>query len=133
MRKRTRYLTATVLTVALGLFTRSGLFEFPTFIIEYIGDSLWSMMVYFFFACALLSVSPWKVALYALAFSVLIETSQLYQATWINNLRANPLAALVLGHSFSWSDLLCYTVGITAALLIDLTLVQKKSNRFLVE
>lgn len=130
MRRLTPYLTAAALTVALGLFTRSKLFEFPRFVTEYLGDSLWSMLVYFLLACGLRSTRPWKIATSALTLSTLIELSQLYQATWINELRDNSLAALVLGHGFRWSDQVCYTVGIILAWLVDLLIARKRQIAF---
>ena len=58
-------------------------------------------------------------ALAALLFSYCIEISQLYQAGWINAIRGTTLGALVLGHGFLWSDMVCYTVGVGLAVLID--------------
>ena len=63
---------------------------------------------------------------YALSFSYCIEISQLYQADWINAIRGTTLGALVLGHGFLWSDILCYTVGVGLAILIDFTLFINK-------
>jgi len=66
------------------------------------------------------------VAVIALVFSYLIEFSQLYQATWINSLRANRIGGLVLGYGFLWSDLLCYTVGIAFGIMIEkITYIRK--------
>jgi glycopeptide antibiotics resistance protein len=54
----------------------------------------------------------------ALTLSYAIELSQLYQAAWINGIRDTRLGGLLLGHGFLWSDLLCYTVGITFGALV---------------
>lgn len=63
---------------------------------------------------------PTKViALMAGLFSFGIEISQLYHAPWIDGLRATRLGGLVLGFSFVWSDLLCYTVGILVGVVMD--------------
>ena len=48
----------------------------------------------------------------SLLFAFLIESSQLYQAPWLNALRDTRLGGLILGYGFLWSDLVCYTVGI---------------------
>lgn len=101
--------------IALGLFTRSHLIEFPQFVLEYVGDALWAAMVYFGLSFLAPQRKASQIALAAFIFSFGIEFSQLYQAEWINSLRANKLGALVLGHGFRWSDLLCYTAGILTA------------------
>ena len=54
-----------------------------------------------------------RVAAYALAISYLDELSQLYQAAWINQIRATMIGHLLLGSAFSWLDLLAYTVGVS--------------------
>ncbi len=65
------------------------------------------------------SASPIKIGIGALSFAYLIEVSQLYQANWIVAIRNTTLGSLVLGHGFLWSDLVCYTVGIGLAFLLD--------------
>jgi len=63
-----------------------------------------------------------RAALIALAFSFLIEFSQFYHAPWIDAIRATTIGGLVLGFTFVWRDLLCYTVGVGLGLLIDMWL-----------
>lgn len=60
------------------------------------------------------------LALTALAIAGAVEVSQLYQATWIEGLRATPLGALALGTGFLWADLPRYAAGIVLATMIDL-------------
>ena len=55
----------------------------------------------------------------ALSFSYLIEVSQLYHAPWIDSIRATTLGGLVLGFGFLWSDIACYTVGVTLGFWVD--------------
>ena len=45
-------------------------------------------------------------------FSLTVELSQLYHAPWIDGLRQIRVAALLLGHGFLWSDLVCYGVAV---------------------
>jgi hypothetical protein len=54
-----------------------------------------------------------------LAFAV--EVSQLHHKPWIDGIRNTTLGGLVLGFGFLWSDLVCYTVGITAGGFAGLT------------
>ena len=48
----------------------------------------------------------------ALAFSVAVELSQLYHASWIDSIRHTTLGGLILGFDFVWSDLACYALGV---------------------
>ena len=120
---------AAAAAIALGLFTRSRLIEFPQFVLEYVGDALWAAMVYFLFAFLFPSKKPTTIAIFAVVFSFSIELSQLYQAAWINDIRANKLAALVLGQGFKPSDFVCYSAGVIVALLIDRKLWRMPPNR----
>ena len=45
-----------------------------------------------------------------------VEFSQLYQAQWLNQIRANHWARLLLGNQFAWSDFPPYLVGAVIAL-----------------
>lgn len=57
--------------------------------------------------------------MWSLMFSFGIEFSQLYQAEWINSIRATILGGLILGKGFLWIDLVRYTVGITLSYGLD--------------
>ncbi len=54
-----------------------------------------------------------------MAFSVAIELSQLYHASWIDSIRQTTLGGLILGFGFLWSDLACYAVGVVLGVLVD--------------
>ena len=119
MKRRLCYLILWIFMVALGLGSRSFGSHLPIFVAEYAGDTLWAAMVYFGIGFLFPSVRLLRKALAALLFSYCIEISQLYQAGWINAIRGTTLGALVLGHGFLWSDMVCYTVGVDLAVLID--------------
>jgi hypothetical protein len=78
----------------------------------YAGDALWALMVYWVFAFVFRQKPAIYIALMAMGFSYGIEISQLYHAPWIDAIRAKPLAALLLGYGFLWSDIISYTIGI---------------------
>jgi hypothetical protein len=118
-RRRWLILPLWLLLPVLGLGSRSGLVPLPSFVAAYAGDTLWTMMVY----VSLILFWPrlsvrWALGL-SLGFSFLIELSQLYRAPWIDAVRANRLAALVLGRGFLASDLACYTAGALLAAAAD--------------
>jgi hypothetical protein len=57
-------------------------------------------------------LSTLRLAVYALLISYVDEFSQLYQAPWINAVRETYVGHLILGSTFSWHDMLAYTVGV---------------------
>lgn len=119
-RKRLLYSTCMIVSILAGLISRSGYFNLPEFLDLYLGDTIWGFMV-FWWTCALFPASKntHKLGI-ALLFSFLIEFSQLYHAPWIDSIRNIKLAALILGYGFKFSDLICYSVGILTAFLIEL-------------
>jgi len=111
-RSRPLYAILVLLTVAAGLASRSALADhLPDFIGNYAGDTLWALALFLVLGFVFSKVWPGTVAMATLALSFTVEFSQLYQADWINAVRATQPGALILGHGFLWTDLLCYTVG----------------------
>lgn len=98
--------------IALGLGIRANLLPLPPLLITYTPDVLWAMMVFALATFIAPHHSPPVVALAALGFALIMECSQLYQAEWINDLRATRAGGLLLGHGFLWSDIVCYGVGV---------------------
>ena len=111
MNARRWYAIAFIGVVALGLASRRYPGLFPAFLGKYPGDTLWALMVF----CGLGFLNPdcstARLAFYALLISYADELSQLYQATWINQIRGTSIGHLILGSTFSWLDMLAYTVG----------------------
>jgi Protein of unknown function (DUF2809) len=85
----------------------------------YVGDVLWAAMIYWGFRF-LWATEPKRIAFYALAFCFLIEFSQLYHATWIEQIRHTRWGGVVLGFGFLWSDLVCYSVGVLGSYWVDI-------------
>ncbi|MBB5607382.1 MULTISPECIES: DUF2809 domain-containing protein [unclassified Janthinobacterium] len=118
-RRRLLQAGATVAVIALGLASRA----YPSFVPEvlgkYPGDALWAMMIFFALGAVATRLLTWKLAAWALLVCFAVEFSQLYQAPWINAIRAHTLGHLVLGSFFGWVDLIAYTVGVAIAALVD--------------
>lgn len=123
---RAGYLGLGLLTVVLGLASRKFAGSLPEFVGEFAGDTLWALMVYWFSRWAFHSRPKKHALIFSLAFSLFIELSQLYQADWANELRDYKLVALVFGHGFLWTDLVCYSVGIVFGFLVDYWLFAKR-------
>ncbi len=121
-RNRRVYFCVIIILILTGLASRSYPDLFPYFLAEYLGDTLWAATVYFVLCFAFPSIRIQTAGFISLVFSFLIEISQLYHAPWIDSIRANRFAALILGSGFLWSDLICYTIGVIFAALIDTVL-----------
>ncbi|HDK7138994.1 TPA: DUF2809 domain-containing protein [Clostridium botulinum] len=120
-RKRNRlvYGFATFIVMFLGLCSRKLKYFIPDFFNVYLGDILWALMIFMLFAFIFKGAKTKMVALMALAFSYLIEISQLYHSNWIDNIRKTTLGGLVLGYVFSWKDLLAYAIGIGIGIIVE--------------
>lgn len=120
---------AVFLVVLMGLASRAFPFLSPGALSKYPGDALWALMVSLGIAFLRPKIRPPRLALLALTFCWLVEFSQLYQAPWINSLRATRLGHLVLGSTFHWPDLFAYAVGILAGWLLDISLFYRQRPR----
>lgn len=119
IRTRFVYLIAAMFVVIVGLASRRYRGQLPAFLAEYAGDTLWALML-FLLVSTLMAGRPILVrAAISLALAFLVEISQLYHAPWIESIRQTTLGGLVLGFSFLWTDLVCYSIGITIGVLIE--------------
>ncbi|MFV9504237.1 MAG: DUF2809 domain-containing protein [Oscillochloridaceae bacterium umkhey_bin13] len=107
-----------VLTIMLGLLTRSGL-PMPALLATYGGDTLYATMIFFMVAWLWPHWPGWRIALVALGFCYVIEFSQLLTFGWLEALRQTLTGRLVLGAGFLGSDLICYAVGVGLGLAVD--------------
>jgi hypothetical protein len=101
----------------LGLACRTKLA--PRFAEEYLGDVLWGALFFLVFASCWPSARRFRVGLAAVTVTELIELSQLYRAAWAEELRGTRLGGLLLGHVFSWSDVLCVALGAGLLAFLD--------------
>ena len=118
-RSRIALLLLGVLVVALGLASRRSWSPFPAVLGNYPGDMLWAWLVFLCVAWVRPTMARGKLAAVALLIAFAVEFLQLYQAPWIQALRANKLAYLVLGNGFDPLDLLAYVVGIALGAAVD--------------
>lgn len=113
-------------TLLLGLLSRSSYISCDTLFGTFGGDILWAAMVYWGFALLFRSSISKRSLKYSLIFSYGIELSQFNKEQWLMDLRATRLGALILGHDFLWSDMICYTIGIVIAFAIDTFLIRRE-------
>ena len=107
------------LVIAIGLASRRGYVPFPAVLGNYPGDALWAWVVLLCVAWVRPSIARTKLASWSLVIAFAIEFLQLYQAPWMQALRANKLAYLVLGNGFDPLDLVAYVAGIALGLVVD--------------
>lgn len=112
MTQQIKYFVLALLTIALGLFSRSNLIDFPHWVTLYLGDFLWALMVFWLVCFLRPNANNKHLAIIALTFAFAIEFSQLYQGQWLNDIRHTRLGGLVLGFGFKWSDLIAYTFAV---------------------
>lgn len=124
-RNRWPYITAAVLLLVAALPARLVPGFYPPFVVLYVGDFLWAMMLYLVVVILFPAQAGWKLAAFLLPLCYLVEISQLYQADWANRLRHIPGVGLLLGYGFLWSDMLAYTLGVGAGLLLDQLLLRR--------
>jgi hypothetical protein len=118
-------ISALAVTIFLGLASRNYGSYLPAFLAKYTGDTLWALMVFLAINIFFPKLTTVKSGIFALLFSYGIEISQLYHAAWIDCIRNTTLGALVFGFGFLWSDLICYTAGITIGLIFRMALLNK--------
>jgi hypothetical protein len=117
--RRFKYLGFMATAIAFGLGLRRFPTLAPTWVAEYGPDTLWGMMLYFLFSAIVPQFVILTRAPLSWATAIGVESSQLYQAEWINRVRQTTLGALVLGSGFVWTDIVCYGVGILLAAILD--------------
>lgn len=122
LRHRLAYLPALVIAFLTGMATHFLARHLPRFVANYVPDTLWALWVVMMIVFLWPRLSTLRAVVYALGFAYIIEATQLYHASWIDAFRATILGHLILGDTFHWADLLCYTIGILGGALIDLTL-----------
>jgi len=119
------FLLMIAITIALGLCAR--LIKKRFFHLgDAAGDALWATMVFFILSFITPTMPLWKRILAAITFSFAIEFSQLYHAPWIDRIRKTTPGAIVLGSSFSPSDLVCYVIGVAVGAFAEKKLLWGK-------
>ena len=127
-RNRIKYAAATLAVILVGLASRAYSPPLPWFVRAYVGDALWALAAYLTVALLLPRLPVRSVALAAWLFSLAVEVSQLYRAPWIDEIRRLRVGALILGHGFLWSDLICYGVGIGIGALAEALRARRHSS-----
>jgi hypothetical protein len=89
------------------------------------GDFLVVILIYCFVK-VFLNKPFLPVAVATLLFAYVVEVSQYFHLIKLLGLQHSTIAALLLGTSFSWTDMFCYTLGI--ALVIGIEMIRKPES-----
>ena len=95
------------------------------FIPLFIGDILYSVLIYFGFCFLFPTKNRILVLLFSILFCFTIEISQLIEWNWLTEIRSTTLGRYILGQGFLWSDLVCYTIGTILAYYLESKLLKK--------
>ena len=101
------------------------LFVHDSFIRPYVGDMLVTMLL----CCMARVVIPDQVRLlplYVFLFAACVEIGQYFDVVALMGLEDNRLISIALGRTFSWLDLVCYTVGCVVASGLDAILIRSR-------
>lgn len=118
-RKWSIYVGIILTTIIMGLGSRYFAMYLPKWVNLYFGDFLWAFMIFFIFALIFRKKSTLEIMTLSLVYCYLIEISQIYHSPWIDTIRQTTIGHLILGRGFLWSDLISYTIGILAGVIID--------------
>lgn len=111
-----RYFIFTIIIFLIEVFI--ALFVHDEIIRPNIGDLLVVILIYCFLK-SFLNITAWKIALFTLLFSYAVETLQYFKIVELLGLEHSKLARIIIGTSFSWMDILAYTLGIGIVLIIE--------------
>ena len=109
-----------IIIMVIGIIYKRISGEVPEIIDNFIGDSLWALMIFFGFGFIFNKAKIKNIAFISAIFCFMIEFSQLYHAAWIDRIRANRLGGLILGSTFVAWDLPCYLAGIMFGVFVML-------------
>jgi hypothetical protein len=112
-----------LLTIFLGLLSRSCFNPFPMSFGKYPGDALWAVMLYWIATFIAPARSPGFRSAMALGISILDEISQCFHPAWLDGVRSTTIGHLVLGTDFSVKDIVAYAVGIGLVAVIDMIVI----------
>ena len=94
------------------------LFVHDSIIRPYVGDILVVTLIYCFFR-SFINLSVVQVAIFTLLFAYFIEALQYFDLLNKLGLGNNKVANIIIGNTFAWVDMLCYTLGIVIVILLE--------------
>lgn len=106
------FISIFILEVIIALFSKDN------FIRPYFGDFLVIFLVYYFLL-SFINADKNKIALSVLVFAFTIEIIQYFQVLSYFNLEKNRILRIVAGNTFSFEDLIIYTLAFLTIILFN--------------
>lgn len=89
-----------------------------SFIRPYGGDILVVILMYYFVKAFIETKSVYIITGVVL-FAYLVEIGQYFRMAEVLGIQDNQIMRIVIGSSFSWIDMLCYTIGGVICYIVD--------------
>ena len=105
------------------------LFVHDQFIRPYIGDFLVVILIYCFVK-SFLNTPVVPTALGVLVFAYTVELLQYFRIVEVLGLQHSRAARIIIGSSFEWQDILAYTLGVLAVVLVEKRRTIFKKSKF---
>lgn len=116
MKFNPRYFVYTILLFVTEVLI--ALFVHDQFIRPYVGDFLVVILIYCFVK-SFLNTPVVPTAIAVLLFAYLVELLQYFHIVEVLGLQHSRAARIIIGSSFEWQDILAYTLGILAVVLVE--------------
>jgi hypothetical protein len=113
-----QYFSLTLLLFAIEIMIAK--YVHDDFVRPYIGDMLVVILIYCF-AKTFINTKLIPTAMLVLLFAYFIEALQYFKIVNILGLQQYKLARIIIGTSFSWVDILMYTIGIGIVIFVSLS------------
>lgn len=117
-----RYFIVAIILFLVEFFI--ALYVHDDFVRPHIGDLLVVILIY----CLLksfLDAPVLKMAIIVLLFPYAVEILQYFKIINIFGLQHSRFARIIIGTTFSWADMLAYTVGILFVLIVEIKFLKK--------
>lgn len=106
------FLLIFLIEVLIALFVKDNIIR------PFGGDVLVVILMYYFFK-AFIRTKPIYIIIGVLLFAYAVEIGQYYNLVEILGMQDNKIMRVVIGSSFSWIDMVCYTLGAVICYIID--------------
>lgn len=111
-----RYFLLTILLFVIEVLI--ALYSHDSILRAYIGDVLVVILIYCFVK-SFFNTPVLSTAMAVLIFSFIVETLQYLNIVNKLGLQHSTLAKIIIGTSFSWLDILSYTIGILVVIIAE--------------
>lgn len=89
-----------------------------SFIRPYGGDILVVILIYYFVK-SFIQIKPLYLAIAVVLFAYAVEIGQYFKLVEVLGLQDYKIMRIIIGTSFAWGDIICYTVGGIICYMID--------------